>query len=738
MTFETGVRVGKYTVGPKLGQGGFGVLYVARDTELERDIAIKFLRPEHAFKEQVVQRFLQEARAAARIHHPGIVTVYESGEVSGTNTRADGTVYIAMELLSGDTLAQRIRQAGRLPYGVAIAFCRQMADALAAAHLAGIVHRDLKPQNIFLVRDPAVVGGERVKVLDFGIAKLADNFGGNMQTHSLVMLGTPMYMSPEQCKSSAKVDTRADIYSLGCILFEMLCGRTPFDGDAGELIAKHQLVDPPTARSLMPELPIELDRLVASMLAKSTDARPQTMSAVIDVLDAIEEQLAPAPESTSGLHQSMDTLAERPTLASSARGEQISMFSKLKSRSGIAGVAALAIALGVCGGVVAMRDDKPASPSAAPVVEVARAGTVDAAEPEVATGSDVTPEPTVPALAEADVGQLAIECRRHAIDEQWAECAACATRVAAIDEVRGLELAAACKDTSEALGDSSAVIATPPKGKSTTTKAKPEPVAAKSCDAEAAKEKGMSNINMGQHAAALLQFEASLRCKDDPYVRQLAFMEACASSNSPKATLYYRKLTPRQQEKFSQICERQKPPVAYKPSGCDPVALKEQGMDHINEGKHADALAQFEASLRCKDDPYVRQLAFMEACASANSPKATLYFAKLTPAQQTKFGAICDRQKPPVPYTTGTCDAEALKEKGMQNINEGQHAAALAAFEASYRCKPDKYVVQLCFVEACASGNSPKAKLYYKKLSTDQQTKFAQICIRQSPPVPYQ
>jgi len=212
VSFASGVRIGKYEIGQKLGQGGFGILYAARDAELGRDIAIKILRPEHAFRTQVVQRFLQEARAAARIAHPGIVTVFESGQVSGTDTRADGTVYIAMELLAGDTLANRLRRGGRMPYGMAIGFCRQIATALAAAHQAGIVHRDLKPQNIFVVSDPSVVGGERIKILDFGIAKLADDLGSAINTHSMVMLGTPMYyykqLTPMQQEKFAQICLR--------------------------------------------------------------------------------------------------------------------------------------------------------------------------------------------------------------------------------------------------------------------------------------------------------------------------------------------------------------------------------------------------------------------------------------------------------------------------------------------------------------------------------------------------
>jgi len=176
-----------------------------------------------------------------------------------------------------------------------------------------------------------------------------------------------------------------------------------------------------------------------------------------------------------------------------------------------------------------------------------------------------------------------------------------------------------------------------------------------SCDADGFKDKGMRNINMGQHAAALSQFEASLRCKDDPYVRQLAFMEACSSGNSPKARYYYKLLTPNQQQKFQQICVRQK--VAYDDqsalrsatSPCDADALKDKGMEMITIGKHAAALAQFEASLRCKDDSYIRQLAFMSACSSQNEAKAREYYVKLTPTQQTKFAQVCIRNN--VRYT---------------------------------------------------------------------------------------
>ncbi len=155
-----------------------------------------------------------------------------------------------------------------------------MAAALEAAHRVGIVHRDLKPDNIFLVSDPAVRGGERIKVLDFGIAKLQRQASSGMATQSMMVFGTPRYMSPEQCKSAANVDHRSDIYTLGAILFELVTGQPPFAGEPGELIAQHLLVPPPIASSIAPGVPPELDKLISALLAKSPEARPQTMARV--------------------------------------------------------------------------------------------------------------------------------------------------------------------------------------------------------------------------------------------------------------------------------------------------------------------------------------------------------------------------------------------------------------------------------------------------------------------------
>ena len=270
-------RIGKYELSTRLARGAFGVVYTARDPSLDRNVAIKVLRLAHRANQEIVQRFLQEARTTARIAHPGIVTIHDFGMVE---TRRGSTAFIAMELLSGESLSRRLAREGRLAPAAACEIVRQIASALAAAHHVDVLHRDLKPDNVFLVPDPAMPSGERVKVLDFGLAKL----GATGHTQAELVFGTPRYISPEQSRSATLIDPRSDIYSLGCILFELVTGRTPFDGDPRQLIERHQYATPPRAAALGPDVPPVLDELIADMLAKDPADRPQSMGAVQRVL----------------------------------------------------------------------------------------------------------------------------------------------------------------------------------------------------------------------------------------------------------------------------------------------------------------------------------------------------------------------------------------------------------------------------------------------------------------------
>lgn len=314
--FPIGAQVGRYVLERKLGEGGFGVVYIARDTSLDRPVALKLLLPQHTSDRAMLGRFLREARSAARIAHPGIVTVFECGQLAEPHDNV--VAFIAMELLAGESLAARISR-GRMAVPVVRELGRQIASAVAAAHAAEIVHRDLKPDNIFLVRDPDVSGGERVKVLDFGIAKLASTDRATSEkTHALMVFGTPAYMSPEQCRSSTNIDRRSDIYALGCIVFEMLSGRPPFLGEtgtAGELMGLHQHVAPPTLRSMGVEAPADLEALVAAMLAKTPEQRPESMDSIAAILGGAASFAANHARSTI---VAGPTTPSRPTTLSAA------------------------------------------------------------------------------------------------------------------------------------------------------------------------------------------------------------------------------------------------------------------------------------------------------------------------------------------------------------------------------------------------------------------------------------
>ncbi len=273
-----GTMVGQYRITGTIGKGGMGAVYAAEHTLIGRVAAVKLLLPELSQNQEIVTRFFNEARAATAIRHPGIVEIYDFG------FHADGSAYIVMEYLQGEPLAARMAR-GRMAAQPALAIIRQMAGALAAAHQKGIVHRDLKPDNVFLVPDPEVPGGERIKLLDFGIAKLANDGPNSSKTRTGSVMGTPTYMSPEQCRGVA-VDHRADLYSLGCMLFELCTGRPPFVGEGvGDVLAAHIHVPPPSVQSIAPDVPHELEVLVQRLLMKDPAQRMQSCEELIHAVD---------------------------------------------------------------------------------------------------------------------------------------------------------------------------------------------------------------------------------------------------------------------------------------------------------------------------------------------------------------------------------------------------------------------------------------------------------------------
>ena len=280
-----GEVLGNYRVVEALDSGGMGSVYRAEHTHLGKLAAIKLLRPELTTNDEIVKRFFNEAKAATAIRHPGIIEVYDFGY-----TR-DGQAYFVMELLDGEPLGKRLQRTGRFSEAEAAKVTKGIANVLKAAHAKGIVHRDLKPDNIFLIPDDE---GDRVKVLDFGVAKLADVFPAETRhTQTGALMGTPLYMAPEQARSAAAIDHRADLYSLGCILYELLAGVPPFNAEgAGEIIALQMFSPPQSLRDRLASVSPEIEQIVMKLLEKEPVDRYQTAAEVVAALGAAANHLS--------------------------------------------------------------------------------------------------------------------------------------------------------------------------------------------------------------------------------------------------------------------------------------------------------------------------------------------------------------------------------------------------------------------------------------------------------------
>ena len=269
---DVGQSVGNYNITAKLGEGGMGTVFLAEHPVIGSKVALKAIHPQYARSADVISRFVNEAKAVNQIGHDHIIDITDFG------TAPTGDFYFMMEYLEGQGLGDAIRSNGAFPPERALNIAAQIADALEASHAHGIIHRDLKPENIILIVRDGVQ--DFVKVLDFGLAKLT--LSDEVPTHHSrtgSVMGTPYYMSPEQCEGKAEIDHRADIYALGVILFEMLTGKIPFGGEGyGEIIIKHVTVPPPAARSIVPELSPALDMILFRALSKAPDARFQSMN----------------------------------------------------------------------------------------------------------------------------------------------------------------------------------------------------------------------------------------------------------------------------------------------------------------------------------------------------------------------------------------------------------------------------------------------------------------------------
>jgi serine/threonine-protein kinase len=418
-----GQTIGNYRVDSKLGEGGMGSVYLAMHPHIGKKVALKVLHAEFSNNQDVATRFFNEAKAVNEIGHPNIVDVVDYGIIQAGGGR-DQLVYFIMEYLAGLTLSQLIRAEAPLPPERALTIALQVADALSAAHRCGIIHRDLKPDNIILIQR----GRERdfVKLLDFGIAKLTNNAAGSSRTRTGIVMGTPAYMSPEQCEGRDSVDLRTDIYALGIVLYEMLTGRVPFLGEGyGEILVQH-LTQRPTPLSQFRMLPAHVEIVVLKALEKRADLRYPTMEefmrAMSDPVGYVEAhggvggflqrplmpssaplpsvRLTPAPLTPLPGTLSAPNLATPvPTTLTQGAGARTSPPTQGGSKVGYIIAGLVVVGAAAAGIVVAVGKDKVAatSPHDAGIdaTAVVQSAPIDAALPDA-------PPPTIPAAEVAD------------------------------------------------------------------------------------------------------------------------------------------------------------------------------------------------------------------------------------------------------------------------------------------------------------------------------------------------
>ena len=413
-----GEQFGNYRSVALLGEGGMGAVYLAEHPGIGRRVAVKVLHKNYTRDEHLLARFLNEARAANAIRHPNIIEILDSGMM------ADGTPFLVMELLEGDSLGTWLRNQGPPPIATAVDFAYQTASALGAAHSKGIVHRDLKPDNLFIVSDPHDATRERIKVLDFGIAKLQQgSTADSVKTRTGTLMGTPIYMSPEQCRGTRSVDHRSDIYSLGVIFYELLVGQPPFVSEGfGELVNMHLNVPPASARSKRAEIPLALDALVLKMLAKNPEDRYADMAEVQGALKAsggsqFTVRSSPDLGKTQAPKPVTQTSPMHDTTFGASTGEQVdTTLTGMRGGTKLAIGAAVAVAAAAIGFFV-LRGGGASKPLGGPVAVVGKPTTPPALTTTTPAPRPSPPVPPAPAPKKVELRLVSVPEGARVVDD---------------------------------------------------------------------------------------------------------------------------------------------------------------------------------------------------------------------------------------------------------------------------------------------------------------------------------
>ena len=415
----------RYRLERSLGNGGMGEVFAATDLVLDRRVALKQLSPALIQDEPARKRFLREAKALARINHPNVVGVFDTGEDAGRP-------FLVMELVEGTTLRDELRRTGRVEPARAASIGAGIAGGLAAAHAQGVVHRDVKPSNVFLT------AADVPKVGDFGIARVER--GDATLTLTGQAFGSPPYVAPEQA-TGGRVDARADLYSLGCVLFQMLAGRRPFDGDDPvSLTYQHVHTVPPRVDALDPGVPPEMATLVAALLEKDPTDRPQTAEEVRLALEG-----GPMPRSAAAVPT--QPIVEAPTAILPSRTQTLE--SRRKRRWPLAALVAAVIVVAVGLAALLSRGNGAAAPSPTPASTTTSPPTPTSlpASPSFSASSlpTLTPEDAGAALVGLaqemeDAGAIDKHLEKdveHAVDDVLRHSHGADEAIARLDDLRG-------------------------------------------------------------------------------------------------------------------------------------------------------------------------------------------------------------------------------------------------------------------------------------------------------------
>jgi len=653
-----GTLLGNYRVVDQLGEGGMGVVYIGRHEALGHRVVVKVLQPELSRDAVMVQRFVNEAQAATEIRNPGIAQIFDFG------TTPDGRAYIVMELLEGETLAARLTHR-RYDHAECCRLGRQVANVLQAAHAAGITHRDLKPDNLFLVSDSEVIGGERIKVLDFGIAKLAGDGPAGVRTHTGLVMGTPDYMSPEQCRSANTADPRSDIYSLGCILFEIACRRPPFRGQGlGDIVAAHLHEPPPDPRYFTADLPAAFAALIRAMLAKHPDARPQSMAAVSHVLDEIlraPPPPAPPPGFAAGFVPAQRTprglamaRAPTPSPAPAMPRPMPQILPTARTLSGSATMSryqrraagrrfglALSGAAVIIGAVVAIVTVLATGARSSPwrsvsyreiaAQQTAAAGAVAstgvAAGPSIAAitpppGSAAAPRTVAPPPTAASVEAV---CRAHETSHAWDALARCAEQLQPLAPERAAALATrAAEETRSAPRIAAARAA----------------LDGRSPDDQLARARAELDQVWPQsvgYAALKQAYDAAETMRIDELAVKLDGLKTPSCEAYDQALAQARAADP---PRVAAEAARRSPCRA--PARCNADALATRALAQYQVNRLADAFALYKEAFDCRPDPAVLLRALVMACNLRDLARARSCWKPLPAALRTRARTVCE------------------------------------------------------------------------------------------------